>query len=182
MERQISNNTGPEQEKAEEVKIPLEPVLAVEMIGIESAEAIGTLDVVPIISASGIETGEATGLPDISLDVNTTGIISSETLGAPSVEPFPFPAFLELNSRFCAMAEFKDGLGELLSMCSSWIKEQADFEVNEFKKAMVLAFYNLCNEQILKTMAELRDIDPKVKAMLESIQKEVPYGRPEKNR
>lgn len=85
--------------------------------------------------------------------------------------------FKEIQARFEAAIEMRDGLQELFSKCNAWIKEQNDFENDEFKKAMVLNFLNLLNEKLQEIMEIIKEIEPKIKMMLAAIRfiKEVPH-------
>ena len=94
-------------------------------------------------------------------------------------ETSPLHGFVELNSQFHAMVDLRDGLRELFAQCQAWVAEESDFEKNPFKQAMVFSFYRMCNEELLKTIAELRDVELRAKAILKKIETEkVPHGHP----
>lgn len=80
--------------------------------------------------------------------------------------------YVLLQDRHASLVEFQAGLKELFSRGQMWVKEQADFEKNDFKKSMFLAFCEMVSRQLLRLGAEALEISLTVESLRKQIKGE----------
>ena len=73
--------------------------------------------------------------------------------------------FKELETRYREVVEVKDQIGSLISRCHAWMKEQKNFENDEFLKCMALALLSVCQEKIKKTTADIAKIEQEMQTL-----------------
>ena len=84
------------------------------------------------------------------------------------------PAFRQelkaMQERYRAAIEKKAIMKGLFAQSKTWIKEQKDFDKNEFKKVMVLSFFGVVGGELKKLTADLREIETKISSMQSKLQ------------